>query len=301
MWRSNNMRHLLSFLLMSLLVVSVLSSACAEAVEPLPVDFSHGHMPDPALYTEDSYQDDSIEVHMERVIVGKAQFNVARVKIADPTQLRTALAAPFGKKKTNRISTMARANNAVVAIGGDYYGNEEGGYVVRMGEVYRKKPLKSRDMLVIDGNADFHILIKSNADELKALVESDLGIVNVFNFGPALVVDGVLQEMPSKYNYNIRGTEPRCAIGQLGPLEYLLVVVDGRGADGSKGCNVETLAQFMYDRGCQQAYNLDGGNSALMVFNRENYSAKSYEAERSVTDIIYFATAMDFGLDEQTE
>ena len=253
------------------------------------------------LYTEDSYQDDSIEVHMERVMVGKAQFNVARVKIADPSQLRTALAAPFGKKKTNRISTMARASNAVVAIGGDYYGNEEGGYVVRMGEVYRKKPLKSRDMLITDSNGDFHILIKSDADELKALVESDLGIVNVFNFGPALVKDGILQEMPAKYNYNIRGTEPRCAIGQLGPLEYLLVVVDGRGADSSKGCNVETLANFMYEQGCQQAYNLDGGNSALMVFNRENYSAKSYAAERSVTDIIYFATAIDFGLDDTVQ
>ena len=156
-------------------------------------------------------------------------------------------------------------------------------------------------MLVIDKNADFHIIIKSDKDELKTLVEGDLGIVNVFNFGPALVVDGVLQEMPKKYNYNIRGIEPRCAIGQIGPLEYLLVVVDGRGADGSKGCNVETLAQFMYDQGCQQAYNLDGGNSALMVFNRENYSAKSYEAERSVTDIIYFATAIDFGLDDKTE
>lgn len=295
------MQRFVSCVLTVLLLASLLVCAQAQEIQPLPVDFSAGHMPDPSLYTEDSYQDDSIEVHMERVTVGNAQFNVARVKIADPTQLRTALAAPFGKKKTNRISTMARANNAVVAIGGDYYGNEEGGYVVRMGEVYRKRPLKSRDMLVIDGNSDFHIIIKSNADELKELVESDLGIVNVFNFGPALVVDGVLQEMPKKYNYNIRGTEPRCAIGQIGPLEYLLVVVDGRGADGSKGCNVETLAQFMYDQGCQQAYNLDGGNSALMVFNRENYSAKSYEAERSVTDIIYFATAIDFGLDSSEQ
>ncbi len=271
------------------------------AFEPLPIDFSKGHMPDPANYTEDSYKDPSVEVHMERTDVGNAQFNVARIKIADPSQLRTALAAPFGKKKTNRISTMARANNAVVAIGGDYYGNEEGGYVVRMGEVYRKKPLKSRDMLVIDANGDFHILVKSDAEALKALVESDLGIVNVFNFGPALVIDGELQAMPKKYNYNIARPEPRCAIGQIGPLEYLFVVVDGRGADNSKGCTVETLAQFMFDQGCQQAYNLDGGNSCLMVFNRENYSAKSYEAERSVTDIIYIATAVDFGLDEAEE
>ena len=62
-----------------------------------------------------------------------------------------------------------------------------------------------------------------------------------------------------------------------------------------------TLAQFMYDQGCVQAYNLDGGNSALMYFNGENYSRKSFEAERSVSDIIYFSTGIDYGLDEAAE
>ena len=190
---------------------------------------------------------------------------------------------------------------AVVAIGGDYFANEEGGYVVRMGEAYRKKPLKSRDMLVTDSKGNFHILKNSDATQLQALMEAEDPIVNVFNFGPALVIDGVLQEMPETYNYNIRGKEPRCAIGQLGELEYLLVVVDGRGAADSEGCDVATLAQFMYDQGCTQAYNLDGGNSALMYFNGENYSRKSFEAERSVSDIIYFSTAIDYGLDETAE
>lgn len=41
------------------------------------------------------------------------------------------------------------------------------------------------------------------------------------------------------------------------------------------------------------AYNLDGGNSALMWFGGENYSEKTVKAERSVSDIIYFATAID--------
>ena len=87
-----------------------------------------------------------------------------------------------------------------------------------------------------------------------------------------------------------------CLIFQLGPLEYLLVVVDGRGAADSEGCQVATLAQFMYDQGCIQAYNLDGGNSALMYFGGENFSQKTFKAERSVTDIIYFATGIDAGL-----
>ena len=55
----------------------------------------------------------------------------------------------------------------------------------------------------------------------------------------------------------------------------------------------------MYDKGCVQAFALDGGNSALMVFGGENYSQKTVKAERSVSDIIYFATAIDFGLDAE--
>lgn len=282
-------------------------AAAEQVITPLPIDATPGHVADPANFTESTYQDASLSVTMERLWYGDAHFNVARVKIADASQLRTALAGPFGKK-TNKISAIAKNNNAVIAIGGDYCTNEEGGYVVRMGETYRKKPVKTRDMLITDENGDFHIIPKSDAATLKALMEEHT-LINVFNFGPALVIDGELQEISKEYRYNPYGMEPRCAIGQVGPLEYLLVVVDGGGGrtvtitgeDGSKressGCQVATLAQFMYEQGCQQAYNLDGGNSALMVFGDENYSQKSVSAERSVSDIVYFATAIDFGLD----
>ncbi len=276
-------------------------AALAEAPAALPIDFTPGHAADPALFTEDGYQDASITVTMERVWVDDARYNVARVRIADASQLRTALAAPFGTKKTNKVSTIAKNNNAVIAIGGDYFGNEEGGFVVRQGETYRKKPRKGYDMLIIDEKGDFHIVKGSDPEALKAVMDSGIQLVNVFNFGPALVVDGELQAMPEKYKYNIEGHEPRCAIGQAGPLEYVLVVVDGRDAADSKGCRVSELAQFMLDQGCVQAYNLDGGNSALMVFGEENYSQKSFKAERSVSDIIYFATAVDFGLDDAEE
>ncbi len=264
------------------------------ALEDLPLDFTPGHVADPALFTEDSYSDESLTVRVWRETIDGCTFNVADITVLSPSQLRTAVT---DRGRTNKISTLARQNHAVVAIGGDYFRNEEGGYVVRMQEVFRKKPRKSHDMLVIDGNGDFHILVKSNAAELEKLVKGDVPLINVFNFGPALVVDSVLQDMPETYTYNIRRPEPRCAIGQLGPLHYLFCVADGRGASGSEGCTVETLARFMADQGCLQAYNLDGGNSALMVFNGENYSSKSFKAERSVSDIIYVATLVDSGLD----
>ena len=68
--------------------------------------------------------------------------------------------------------------------------------------------------------------------------------------------------------------------------------VDGRRKD-SDGCTCAELADFMAKQGCTMAYNLDGGNSALMWFGGENYSEKTVKAERSVSDIIYFATAID--------
>ena len=69
----------------------------------------------------------------------------------------------------------------------------------------------------------------------------------------------------------------------MGPLEYLLVVADGR--NSSKGCTVATMADFMAAQGCVQAYNLDGGDSAQMWFHGEYYSRVT---NRTLSDIIYF-------------
>ena len=263
------------------------------AAASLPMDFTPGLLPNPAGYAEKSYQDESITVSMESREVGDSMFHVAHVKIAHPSQLRTALAGPYGTKKTNKTSSMAKANNAVVAMNGDYYNNREGGYIARQGETFRKKPYKSLDMLVIDSKGDFHVLVKSDPEKLTALVkDKENPILQAFTFGPALIVDGVAQPLPESYQFNIRRPEPRAAIGQVGPLEYVMVVVDGR-RDDSPGVTVEELGAFMAELGCRQAFNMDGGNSATMIFNNAFYSRKTDNSERSVSDIIYFASAVD--------
>ena len=282
--------------------------AQAVAITPLPMDLTPGHVPNPDGYTVDEngerngYQDDSLTVTMERVEVGDSTFNVARIKIADPTQLRTGLANEKATR-TNKISTMAKNQNAVVAIGGDYFSDAKNGYVVRQYNVYRKSPKDVYDMLLVDDKGNFHIILQSDPAELKALLSTEgLTFPNAFHFGPALIKDGELLPSPEYYikngnKYNTRSTsEPRCAIGQMGELEYMFVVVDGR-RKNSDGCSTDELAAWMHEQGCQQAYNLDGGNSALMWFGGENYSDKTVKGERSVSDIIYIATAVDHGLD----
>lgn len=279
--------------------------AISTNIAPLPVDLSGGYVPNPEGYIEadeangilQGYQDESLTVTMERVKVGDSTFNVARVKIAHPSQLRTGLANEKGTKN-NKISTMAKNHNAVVAIGGDFFADAKNGYIVRQYKEFRKSPKSVYDMLLVDNNGDFHLVLRSDAEELKSLLTSEtLTFPNIFNFGPALIKDGVLLEAPQYYvdngnRYNIKSkSEPRCAIGQLGELEYMFVVVDGRRKD-SDGCSTDELGQWMFEQGCVQAYNLDGGNSALMWFGGENYSDKTTKNERTVSDFIYISTAI---------
>ena len=279
--------------------------AISTNIAPLPVDLSGGYIPNPDCYIAadeangvlQGYEDESLTVTMERVKVGDSTFNVARVKIAHPSQLRTGLANEKGTKN-NKISTMAKNHNAVVAIGGDFFADAKNGYIVRQYKEFRKSPKSVYDMLLVDNNGDFHIVLRSDAEELKALLTSEtLTFPNIFNFGPALIKDGVLLESPQYYvdngnRYNIKSkSEPRCAIGQLGELEYMFVVVDGR-RKNSDGCSTDELGQWMFEQGCVQAYNLDGGNSALMWFGGENYSDKTTKNERTVSDFIYISTAI---------
>ena len=303
------MRKLIALLLLlTMLIPGAMAEETAVVAETtpvrtLPVDLSAGPVPNEANYITDesgariAYQDETVTVTMERVVVGDSTFNVARIKIAHASQLRTGLANEKGTR-TNKISTMAANHNAIVAIGGDYFSDAKNGYVVRQYNVYRKSPKSVYDMLLIDDQGNFHIILQSDPDELQALLATEgLTFPNAFHFGPAMIKDGVLLETAQYYidngnKYNIRNTsEPRCAIGQLGELEYMFVVVDGR-RDDSDGCSVAELAQWMYEQGCIHAYNLDGGNSALMWFGGANFSDKTVKGERSVSDIIYIATAI---------
>ncbi len=263
-------------------------------VYELPIDRTPGMKPNPANFTEDGYEDDSISVQMETLEQDGVVWRIARVNIASPTQLRTNFYAKNIKsdKGYGYVSKMATDNNAIVAMNGTAFTRSAKlhSFEVRMKIVRQTKTNKDLDILITDENGDFHVFVKSKGADT---FEKDTGheIINAFMFGPALVQDGTVLEIPKKYaNYNSTGKEPRAAIGQTGPLSYVMVIADGRGKSGSEGCTLQELADYMGSLGCEQAYNLDGGNSALLVFHDEIYNYKA--KERDVNDLIYFATAV---------
>ena len=275
----------------------LLPAANAEEAKEyaLPVDFSKGMQPNPALFTAEGYEDDSITVKMETREENGVIWRIAWVEIASPTQLRTAIA---GKKVTSSATALAKdlaqANNAVVALNGDYYSNDpqKTTFEYRMGEKIRAKTNQKKDILIIDDQGDFHIVLAQPKKQQQAALDEiakEFNIVNAFTFGPALVNEGQVIRVSRDYGYNPGGKEPRAAIGQIGKLSYVLVIAEGRGE--SKGATHQELADFMGALGCQTAFNLDGGGTATMIFNGEYYNHLG-GSPRNMSDIIYFATAV---------
>ncbi|MBQ3705870.1 MAG: phosphodiester glycosidase family protein [Clostridia bacterium] len=292
-------------------------SDLGPALYELPVDFSVPPLPKEENYSENGYEDATIRVRMEDREEDGVIWHLAFVQIASPTQLRTATAISadlnelyasgdqsavekqlkkvLTSSKVSSVSGMARNNHAVVAINGDNFVDkpEKTTFEYRMGQKIRSKTNKTKDMLIIDENGDFHLILAQEKKAQTAALEAvaaEHDIVNAYTFGPALVIDGEECQVSSEYGYNPNGREPRAALGQIGRLSYVLAIAEGRGS--SSGVTQQELAHFMAELECRQAFNLDGGNSAEMVFNGVKYKGMPGGDERGLSDILYFATAV---------
>ncbi len=281
----------------------------------LPFDLSAGPRPNPDKYTENGYEDQSIRVTTETRTVNGDNVFVTYVQIADASQLRTAVAYKITENRVATLKKIAQSNNAVAAMNGDLYIElpEKKSYEVRMTEKIRNKTNKQKDILIIDNLGNFHLFIRSYGlrkddkpyfgDQVK---EEGLTVVNALTFGPALVKDGEIIDQTQnekEYSYNPGRKNPRSAIGQTGPLSYVMVIVEATDRDGKTGATMQELAQIMYDLGCIQAYNLDGGNTAEMIIPGPAdekgepttlfyFAGQRGSSERGQKDIIYFATAV---------
>ncbi len=294
----NQMKKLLGILLLAAVMCACCAGAAGEATDDpyaLPLDISVGGFPpDPACVTEDGYEDESITVRKELMRYNDVNFLVVWVTIKSPTQLRTVCAGVPNENKTARPSRMAKARNAVFAINGEYYIQRDRDiFVYRQGEMYRKDPDPLKDILIIDENADFHLLTSEDKQaEIDDFLQSGHQIINAFSFGPALVKDGEMCNVREDYFFDGKAKLARMAIGQVGPLSYVAVVCQGKDLS-SLGCNHRQMAEFMATLGLQSAYNLDGGLSCVMVLNGKLIGWTMPDNEREQSDIIYFASAVD--------
>lgn len=244
------------------------------------------------VITDSAYSGNGISIVITTVRTNNTNAYVADVQLTNANSLKTALAQDtFGSNITQTTSAMAQANNAILAINGDYYGANKRGYVIKNGVLYRDTVRQGDDTedLAIYADGSFSIIDETQVSAQELL---DSGVVQLLSFGPTLIENGEIQVSASDEVSRAKTTNPRTAIGFIDDLHYIIVVADGR-TDESEGLSLLELAKLMESYGCVTAYNLDGGGSSTMVFNgtvvNQPTTSGNEISERSVSDIVYIA------------
>jgi hypothetical protein len=204
---------------------------------------------------------------------------VCDIYIRDISNLSAGLAdGKYGKGLRDWAKNIAKENAALVAINGDYYGARSAGVVIRNGELYRDD-YSDEDVCVLYWDGTLEAYSPDDFDVEDAMAR---GAYQAWSFGPMLL-DGAGTPLED-FNTSVGVHNPRTAIGYYEPGHYCFVVVDGR-SDVSAGMTAAELASFMSKLGCLQAYNLDGGQTSVMVWGDKVVSVP-YKGGRKTSDII---------------
>lgn len=251
---------------------------------PAPGDFSAAFPADEPVDegVYGSYITDDLRVVVTEVRTDDVAYYVADVWIRNIRQFLTAFAdGEYGRGHYDMPNETASDVGAVLALSGDCYGARPEGIVIRNGNLYRDSVEQDVCILYADGVMESYY---AQAFDLDQAV--DRGAYQGWSFGPKLIDNG---EIPSSYNTTtaIKNRNPRAAIGYYEPGHYCLLVVDGRQPGYSNGMTLIELSELFLSLGCVDAYNLDGGQSAMMIFNGR-IVGQPYRGGRSISDILYF-------------
>ena len=177
-------------------------------------------------------------------------------------------------------SALCSKNGAVLAINADYASH-------RVSMLHSKKNRKRVGILVREGKIISEYTQKSNtglpnldtmaiypdgklevydSDELTAEEYLAKGAADVLSFGPWLIRDGALNSKLPKYESKFnKYRAPRTSLGMIEPGHYIAIMAEGRLKE-SKGCTLTHLAELMQERSCVNAINMDGGETACILF-----------------------------------
>ena len=107
-------------------------------------------------------------------------------------------------------------------------------------------------------------------------------IQNIWTFGPPLLQKGEIEP-----GLDTSTRSPRTAIGFHEPGHYCLLVADGRQQGYAPGLSMSDLAEILLEEGCVVGYNLDGGQSSIMIFE-DTVVNRPYKNGRDITNMLIF-------------
>ena len=240
------------------------------------------------------YRDDSIFAITWRQQTGGMYLTFCEVVVSHPSQFRRYLADnSFNSRYRYTPTQMAKTVNAVVGISGDFYKYRKLGIVVYQGKLYRCET-KKLDTCFVDsaGNLKFvrHGELKNEETVRRYIEENDIRFS--LSFGPIMIENGKNVLPKSKYPVGqIHENYTRCSISQLGEGHYLVAVASLTRSN----LPLKKLADELISLGVDNAYALDGGQTASIVINGKLANPVDFGEERMMSDILYFATAIPNG------
>lgn len=238
------------------------------------------------------YKDDSIEVKCWREEISGKVFNFSEVWISDPSQLRRTLVDNvISKKHLDHPQNIFAKTNGVVGMSADFCAFRNLGIIIQYGQVIRGVKNSILDIAVYDKNGNF-----SAYEDNDSFYETDAykngEIIHTFAFGPVLVdnyavSDSYKLRLRAQHPGELRSIYPRAAICQFDyDKHYLLCTLDYEGMNGVD------FATVLQSKGVRFAYNLDGGQTATLMFHKKIINKVAYGGTRQVSDILFFATAI---------
>lgn len=240
--------------------------------------------------------DDSIE----KVPIKTSGFNGILLIIHNPTKVKIGYSSELGTQG-QKTSQIAKENNAVAAINGGGFQDKGAdstkkwtgtgafpiGIIISKGKVvYQQYQDQNKKYYGVSGITKDGVLVVGNytIPELK-----QKNVVEAINFGPNLIINGVLQNKDEATGNSIdsQGLQPRTAIGQRKDGAILLLIIDGR--QGLQlGASIKDVQNIMAKEGAYNAVNMDGGSSTTMYLNGKviNNPCDKF-GERAISTAIY--------------
>lgn len=246
-----------------------------------------------------TYRDTKSQITVTKRVTGSGSDAVvafiADITLTEGTSLRSAFAKDsFAKNSTETVSAMAKRKNAVLAVNGDYSSFRMTGIVISDGVSYLSKGTRAGLAVMRDGSAKVYDETTTNAADLLADK-----VWQTQSFGPGLVADGSVVAGIDQFEIadfgpvkpgapgSIQGNQPRTGIGMVEKNHFVMIAVDGRNANGSRGAKMTEFAQLFVGAGAKIAYNLDGGGSETMYFNGQVVNKPSGGSERATSNMLY--------------
>ncbi len=211
----------------------------------------------------------------------KLQYQLAEIYVKETDCFKTAYSHSF--RHNLKTQQYAAQVDAIVAANGDNFnsGKIEDGIIIRNGAQFypdggKPQTKFTRDLCVLfsDGTMRVYDCVLDKIDYNEILSRYPR---QAFYFGPKLLnEDGTAK---TKFNSALGKANPRTALGYYEPGHFGLVVVLGtremidfagksHGNGKSPGMTLTELSELCESLGFAAAYNLDGGGSSSMVWNK---------------------------------